>query len=144
MALAGAQDDLQGVVIAGGEEGFVVSAVREGADAQEELRPVGNAGGGENSLTPGQQGSAVGEDEGAGVVVGSGGLEEGQQGVPDPELHSLVLGAVAVGQDMEAEHARRRGGPGRSKRQQGEEQTGGDQQDDHTFHGNSIAKGKAE
>ena len=79
------------------------------------------------------------EDEIAGVVVGGGGLEQGQQGVPDPELHGLVPRAVAVGQDVEAQDPRRRVGPGREQGQQSEERQGDQEDQDRSFHGDSMA-----
>ena len=142
VARAFAQDDLESVVGARGEQGPVIGPVGEGADAQKELGPVGHARGGKDGLAPIQQGRPVVEDEGTGVVVGGGGLEEGQQGVPDPELHGLVLGTVAVSQDVEAEHLRRRVGPGREQGQQDQERQGGEEKQDRSFHGDSMAKGE--
>ena len=142
VARALAQDDLEGVIGARGEQGPVIGPVGEGADAQEELGPVGDAGVGEDGLAPIQQDRPVVEDEGTGVVVGGGGLEEGQQGVPDSELHGLVLLSVAVGQDVEAQHLRRRVGPGREQGQQGQERQGGEEKQDRSFHGDSMAKGE--
>ena len=136
MARAVAQDDLEGVVGAGGEAGAVIGPVGEVADAQQELGPVGDAGGGQDGSAGFQQGRPVAEDKGAGVLVGVRDLEEGQQGVPDPELHGLVRRVVAVGQDVEPQHRGRRlcGGHQGRRRQQGDEQ----EQNDpcfHRFHG---------
>ena len=138
MARAVAQDDLEGVVGPGGEEGAVVGPIWEVADAQQELGPVGDARGGQGGLADGQQGRPVVEDEGPGVLVGARGLEEGQQGVPDPELHGLVRRAVAVGQDMEPQHLRG-GRPGRQlPRQQHQEGEGGKTDKQHSFHARSM------
>ncbi len=109
MARAVPQNDLQGVVVPGGKRNAVVGAIREPADAQQELGPVGRACGGQGPLAQIQQGRAVVKDEGPGVLIGSGGLEKGQQSIPDPELHGLVPGAVAVGQNVEPQHLLRLG-----------------------------------
>ena len=55
VARAVAQDDLEGVVGPGGEEGAVVGPIWEVADAQQELGPVGDARGGQGGLADGQQ-----------------------------------------------------------------------------------------
>ena len=142
MAGAGAQDDLEGVVVAGGEEDAAVGPIGEGTDAQQKLGPIGDAGVGQDGLTPILQGRPVVEDEIAGIVVGGGGLEQGQQGVPDPELHGLVPRAVAVGQDVEAQDPRRRVGSGRDQGQQGKEGQGGQEDQDRSFHGDSMDREK--
>ena len=44
------------------------------------------------------------QDEGAGAFVAFAAFKQGQQGVSDLELDGLILLAVAVGQDVQAQH----------------------------------------
>ncbi len=135
MASSGPQDDLQGVIGPGGEAHPSVGPVGEGPDAQKELGPIGGARGGKDPFAAIQQGGAVIQDEGPGVVVGGGGLEQGQQGVPDPKLQGLIGFAVAVGQDMEPQHPLRGPHGGHCPvGQQCQQQTGGQQDEHPSFH----------